>query len=325
MGMKKVLVTGGSGYIGSRLCLHLANQGYAVTPLCHSKIPEDENWVSKMDSVIVGDVRDEKFLTELAGNKFDVLIHLVSLDHNQSNGTPSDVSSVNITPVWSLLDIFSKQGLKKFLYFSTAQVYGGLKGDVVTENQKLNTQNFYGLTHHIGETICEHYNINSTVDCRIVRLSNSYGAPIFNENNCWWLVVNDLCRMAFLEKKIILQSDGTPLRDFIHGSDVCNGVQAIIETTEIHSTYNLSSGATLSILEIAKKIKDVFANRYQVELQIITAAKKSNETILKHIIDNSLIRSIGFVPLMDIESGINDLFDFFEKCQNTKILKDAIS
>ena len=323
--MKKVLVTGGSGYIGSRLCFHLANIGYAVTPLCHSKIPEDENWVSKMDSVIVGDVRDEKFLSKLAENKYDVLIHLVSLDHNQSNGMPSDVSSVNITPIWSLLDIFSKQGLKKFVYFSTAQVYGNLQGDEVTEGHKLNTQNSYGLSHHIGEMICEHYNRNFKVDCRIVRLSNSYGAPIFKDNKCWWLVVNDLCRMAFLEKKIVLQSDGTPLRDFIHGSDVCNGVQAIIETAEIHSTYNLSSGVTLSILEIAEKIKDVFANRYLVELQIITATRKSDESVLKYIIDNSLIRSIGFVPLVDIEAGINDLFDFFEKSVSTKIQKDAIS
>ena len=128
-----------------------------------------------------------------------------------------------------------------------------------------------------------------------------------------------------MKKKIVLQSDGTPLRDFIHGSDVCNGVQAIIETTEIHSTYNLSSGVTLSILEIAEKIKDVFANRYLVELQIITATRKSDESVLKYIIDNSLIRSIGFVPLVDIEAGINDLFDFFEKSVSTKIQKDAIS
>ena len=310
--MKKVLVTGGSGYIGSRLCFHLANQGYAVTPLCHLKIPQDDNWVSKMDSIIVGDVRDEKFLYKLAENKYDVLIHLVSLDHNQSNGKPSDVSSVNITPVWSLLDIFSNQGLKKFIYFSTAQVYGSLLGNEVTELHNLNTQNFYGLTHHIGEVICEYYNRNFKVDCRIVRLSNSYGAPIFKDNNCWWLVVNDLCRMAFLEKKIVLQSDGTPLRDFIHSSDVCNGVQAIIESTEIHSTYNLSSGVTLSILEIAHKINEVFLTRYGIELPISIGEVNNNRMNTKFELDNSLIQTIGFEAKWSLEDGINDLFDFLE-------------
>jgi nucleoside-diphosphate-sugar epimerase len=313
MVIKKVLVTGGSGYIGSRLCLYLANQGYAVTPLCHSKVPEDANWVSKMDSVIVGDVRDEKFLCELAKNRYDVLIHLVSLDHHQSNGMPSDVSSVNITPVWSLLDIFSKQGLKKFLYFSTAQVYGTLQEETVAELRKTNTQNAYGLTHHIGEVICEHYNRISSVDCRIIRLSNSYGAPVFKENNCWWLVVNDLCRMAYVQKEIVLQSDGTPLRDFIHGWDVCRGVQTIIETSERHTTYNLSSGTTLSIMEIAQKIKAVFAYRYGIELPITAAECKNDIETPKYELDNSLIRSIGFESKCSLETGINDLFYFLEQ------------
>ncbi|WP_160171319.1 NAD-dependent epimerase/dehydratase family protein [Flavobacterium seoulense] len=311
--MKKALITGSSGYIGSRLCLHLANQGYIVTALCHSKMPEDKNWVSKMFKVVVGDVRDEKLLCELAADKYDILVHLVSLDHHQSNGSPANVSAVNITPVWSLLDVFSKGGLKKFLYFSTAQVYGTLQSEVVTELRKTNTQNAYGLTHNIGEVLCEHYNRTTNIDCRIVRLSNSYGAPIFEENNCWWLVINDLCRMAYTKKEIVLQSDGTPLRDFIHGWDVCRGIQNIIETSEVHMTYNLSSGNTISIMEIAKKIRDVFKYRYNIELPITAAECKNNMQTPKYIIDNSLICSIGFEPKWSLEKGINDLFNFLEQ------------
>jgi nucleoside-diphosphate-sugar epimerase len=314
---RKVLVTGGSGYVGARLCLHLANQGYAVTALCHSNIPSDENWCAKMDRVLVGDIRDEQFMQELADYKYDVLVHLVSLDHNHSNGTPSFVSSVNITPVWSLLDIFSQKGLNKFIYFSTAQVYGTLQDDLINEEKKLNPQNAYGLTHQIGEVICKHYNRNSAVDCSVVRLSNSYGAPLFEENKCWWLVVNDLCRMAYIQKEIILQSDGTPLRDFIHGWDVCRGVQTIIETNEKHTTYNLSSGTTLSIMEIVEKIKNVFATRYNIELPITAAERKSDIETVKYKIDNSLIRSVGFEPQWSIEDGINDLFDYLEKIKNT--------
>lgn len=310
---KKALVTGGSGYVGARLCLHLANEGYVVTSLCHSKIPSDENWISKMDKVVVGDVRDESLLMGLAKDKYDVLVHLVSLDHNQSNGAPTLVSAVNITPVWSLLDIFSKHGLGKFIYFSTTQTYGILHNEIITENRNLNTQNAYGLTHHIGEVICEHYNRTTDVDCRVIRLSNSYGAPLFEENNCWWLVINDLCRMAYTEKRIVLQSDGSPLRDFIHGWDVCKGVQTIIETNEVHINYNLSSGTTLSIMDIAQKIKSVFVYRYGIELPITAVERKNNGQNPTYKIDNSLIRSIGFEPQWDLETGINDLFDFLER------------
>lgn len=309
---KKVFVTGGSGYVGARLCLYLANEGYAVTALCHSKIPSDESWVAKMDKVLIGDIREESFIQKVADYEYDVLIHLVSLDHHQSNGNPSFVCSVNIAPVWSLLDIFSKKGLNKFIYFSTAQVYGALDDEVVVENRNLNTQNAYGLTHHLGEIICEHYNRTTAVDCRVIRLSNSYGAPIFEENNSWWLVVNDLCRMAYTQKQIILQSDGTPLRDFIHGWDVCKGVLAIIETREKYTTYNLSSGTTLSIMEISKKIKIVFEQRYGVQLPIIAAEPKSN-SVPAYQLDNSLIRSIGFEIKWSVEDGINDLFDYIER------------
>ncbi|WP_264535061.1 NAD-dependent epimerase/dehydratase family protein [Flavobacterium sp. N1736] len=313
---KKILVTGGSGYIGSRICLYLANKGYDVTALCYSKIPADETWIEKMDKVLIGDVRDEQFLQEVANYEYDILIHLVSLDHHQSNGTPSFVSSVNITPVWSLLDVFSKKGLKKFIYFSTAQVYGGLKDEVVSENKLLSSKNPYGLTHQVGEMICEYYNVNSDVDCHVVRLSNSYGAPIFEENNCWWLVVNDLCRMAYNQKRIVLQSDGSPLRDFIHGWDVCAGVQTIIETKAKHPVYNLSSGITLSILEIAEKVEKVFAQRYGLKLPIEVTVSGQKEESLKatnYKIDNSLICSIGFKPKWSLEDGINDLLDYLQK------------
>lgn len=313
---KRVLVTGGSGYIGARLCLHLSNQGYAVTSLCHSKIPSDENWTTKMDRIVIGDVRDESLLIELAKYNYHTIVHLVSLDHNQSNGSPSIVSDINVTPVWSILDIFSKRGLDKFIYFSTAQTYGILQNEIVTEERNLSTQNAYGLSHQIGEVICDYYNRTSSVNCSIVRLSNSYGAPIFEENNCWWLVVNDLCKMAYTKNEITLQSDGAPLRDFIHGWDVCKGVQTIIETNELDPVYNLSSGLTHSIMDIAIIIKNIFFKRYGTELNIKASVSKNSSPSSKYKIDNSLLRSIGFEPDWGLEAGIHDLFDYFENNNN---------
>ena len=311
---KKVLVTGGGGYIGARLCRHLAKQGYGVTALCHSKLPDDAAWTAKMESVITGDLKNEDFINELALNRFEVVIHLVSLDHHQSNnGSPSAVSAVNITPVWSLLDAFAKNGVEKFIYFSTMQVYGAVSGESIKEDHSTNTQSPYGLTHHIGEVLCDYYNRTSTVQCSVVRLSNSYGAPVFGDNNCWWLVINDLCRMAFLNKEIVLQSDGSPLRDFIHGWDVCRAVETLIETDAKHSVYNLSSGKTLSIMDIAVKVQEIYASRYGVTLPLAAKPAVNGNKQQPYIINNSLLRSLGFEPEWSLERGINDLFDYLEK------------
>jgi len=311
--MNKILVTGGNGYIGARLCLHLANEGYAVTPLCYPNKPLYDNWLGKMDEVLVGDVRDDNYLTEISENGYDVIIHLVSLDHNQSNGNPTFVSSINVSPVWSILDIFSKKGLKKFVYFSTMQVYGALTSEIVTEQNETATLNAYALTHNVGELICNHYNRMSATECRIVRLSNSYGAPIFKENNCWWLVLNDLCKNAYLNKEIVLQSDGTPQRDFIHGWDVCNAIKIIIESTNTATTFNVSSGKTLTIMDIAIKIQQVYKNIYHEVLPIKALRLKSNLVSGTYTIDNSLIRSIGYESQWTLEQGITDLFNYLEK------------
>ena len=96
----------------------------------------------------------------------------------------------------------------------------------------VNTVNTYALTHHLSEQICDHYNRKTSTNVISVRLSNSYGNPIFKENNCWWLAINDLCKNAFINKEIRLLSDGTPQRDFIHGNDVCQAVQCLLNTNE---------------------------------------------------------------------------------------------
>jgi UDP-glucose 4-epimerase len=119
--------------------------------------------------------------------------------------------------------------------------------------------------------------------------------------------------MAFTQKEIVLQSDGTPLRDFIHGWDMCRGVEAIIKTVEPYLTYNLSSGSTLSIMEIALKVKEIYANRYKKELSIRSTININKNIQQPYLLDNSLLLSIGFEPKWTLEAGINDLFDFLEK------------
>jgi len=317
--IKNILITGGNGYIGARLSLYLSEKGYNVTPLCFPKIPDDRSWQNKMAAVLCGDIRDDKFLKEISKNEYDAIIHLVSLDHSQSTLSPSFVSSINIVPTWSLLDVFSKTALKKFLYFSTIQVYGNITTKCIKENNTPRTQNAYALTHLIGEQFCDHYNRNSEIKCYALRLSNSYGAPIFIENNCWWLVINDLCRTAYTEQKIILQSDGSPQRDFIHGWDVVKAVETILNKDSKQMVFNISSGTTLTIMEIALQIKQVYQSRYNKSIDIFTPMGKIDLPIIsiksKYIIDNSFLKRLGYESEWNMNRGINDLFDFLENHQ----------
>ena len=319
----KIVITGGNGYIGARLSLFLANKGHDVIPVCFSKVPENENWKSKMFAILRGDIRKEETIIKIAGLSPDAIIHLVSFDHFDSEKAPELVNEVNVLPTWRLLDTCTKMGLKKFIYFSTIQVYGKLPNSIIYENHPISTGNIYGMTHYLSENICDHFNRNTSTNVISIRLSNSYGAPVFHENNCWWLAINDLCKSAFIKKEIRLLSDGTPQRDFIHGNDVCEAVHILIKTEEkrINNTYHISSEKTLTLMEIAQTIQQEYQSLYNASVPIISPQGIVLEKgfILskeKYSISNSKLKALGFLPACSLNRGIDELFSYLENYSN---------
>ncbi len=315
----KIAITGGNGYIGARLSRYLADEGNLVIPVCFPSAPKNEEWKSKMAVIIEGDLRQDGTILKIAELNPDIIIHLVSLDHFESEKEPELVNAVNVLPTWRLLDTFTNSGLKKFIYFSTIQVYGKLSNSVIDESFPVNTINNYGLTHHLCERICDHFNRKTATNVISVRLSNSYGAPVFPENNCWWLAINDLCKSAFLKKEIRLLSDGTPQRDFIHGNDICEAVKILINTNDklTDNTYHISSGKTLTLLELAQIVNEEYCKIYGNLLPIVTpegVIRKSGISVPleKYIISNNKLKTLGFLPAYSINRGINELFNYLE-------------
>ena len=225
-------------------------------------------------------------------------------------------------PIWNLLDKFTQNGLDRFIYFSTIHVYGKLPKKMVTEDQPTSPLNAYGLTHLLSENICNYYNKITDTKCINIRLSNSYGSPIFKENNCWWLVINDLCKTAIENNEIKLKSDGSSQRDFIHGDDVARAIEVLLNTdisNTPNNTYHISSGDTLTIWEIANTVKKVYQDRFKSSIQILlpenTTPLKPNKfsQIENYTISNTNIKSLGFVPINDLKTGINEIFDYLQK------------
>lgn len=316
----KVAITGASGYIGSRLCLFLSDNGHDITAVCSSKIPQKKGWTEKVQQFIVGDIRDEIIIEKISNSKVDVIIHLVSLDHHDSEKKPSYVSDINVQPTWNLLNACSKKGLKKFIYFSTIHVYGKNQNGFVHENKTVTPFNAYGLTHALSEEICNYYHRKTDTDCLNIRLSNSYGEPVFYNAKCWGLIVNDLSRSAFLDKKIVLNGDGKAIRDFIHFSDICKGIESLIESESIFENENIfhfSSSKSISMLDVAIEVKKVYYQMYGVEIPIyINSVEKciSEQTTQKtnNSISNNLAKKCNIEFVKKLKDGIKDIFTYLE-------------
>jgi UDP-glucose 4-epimerase len=315
---KKVLITGGSGYIGSRLSLYLSQKGFDIIPLCNSKFPDNREWVQSMYLVLQGDLRNQATLDKIQALRPDAIIHLVSLDHNQSGINIEETMRVNVQSTWELLSLSESIGLDKFIYFSTTQVYGKTSEKVVTENTKLNPINAYGLTHKMSEDLVDFYKRSKNLDAVSLRLSNSYGEPVFYDANCWSLVVNDLCKSAFLHKKIVLNSDGLATRDFIHYSTICSAVEQLLNTDVIstNKAINLSAGESISLLSLALLVKKVYQNRFNNPIDIfinkteLLLSSRIENTEKKPILSNQLLNTLVEFEDFGLEEGIQQLFDY---------------
>jgi len=318
--MKKILITGAAGYLGARLSKYLAEKGNSITAFVRSDVSRNCEWAKLMKDIIVGDIRDEKTISDLTDRSFDVVIHLVSLDHHKSEADPNYVSSINVMPTWNLLNSFTINNLDKFIFFSTQQALGKFPLKEIDESFNPNPLNIYGLTHLLSEKIVEYFHNKTETNCINIRLSSGYGSPVFKENNCWWLVINDFCKSAFNQQKIELLSDGSPQRDFIHIHDICRAIEVLIESERNfkENIFNVASGKTYTILELAHVVQSKFNERYGKDIPIILPDKtlsknhRKFKNLKRFLIDTSRIKKLGFQQPTSLQTGLDEIFDYLE-------------
>lgn len=323
----RILVAGASGFIGGRLCNFLADEGYEIIALCNKNIPSDEKWKAKMYEVVQLDLSSFEKINSLSRFNPQVIINLISLDLIKSNGDPEIVCKNNVLPTWNLLKHFSKLTIQKFIYLSTIHVYGNDLNGIITENAPVIPSNAYSLTHLLSEEVINMYTREGNFESYNIRLSNGFGAPQFKENNCWDIVINNLCLSVWETQSLVLKSDGTPVRDFINIIDLLVGVKKIIDNSQNEykglksKTINFSSNNTISMLEAAFIVKNVYEKKYNKQANIFI---NENQPVLsynkiqskKFNINNSLYLDLmDKNNLHDFEFGINEIFNFLENSQ----------
>ena len=256
--MSKVLVTGGAGFIGSNLVDRLLDEGHSVTVIDNesSMVHESFFWNVECENV-QADVRDfsqiEKYFA-----KVDFVFHMAGQSRIQPSITaPLDTISTNVMGTANVLEASRLHGVQRVIYSTTSSYYGVKNSTPNVETQPEDCLNPYSLSKVTGDKLCKLYSDLYKLETVILRYFCVYGKnePLKGE----YAPVIGLFLRQFQEgKPLTVIGDGQQIRDFTHIEDVVEANYVSMTSTRMGTgeTYNVGSGKSLSILEIAGLISD---------------------------------------------------------------------
>ena len=286
---KKILVTGGAGFIGFHLCKRLAGLTSDLTIYDNLSSGKMENVKDVGKAKLVkGDILDLKKL--LSAEKADLIYHLaaqVVVPYSMEN--PLIDFETNAKGTVHVLEKARKDDAK-LVFASSAAVYGNPTMFPTPETYGFHPFSCYGLSKIVGEEYCEMYRDQYGLDVTIMRFANVYGL------RCHGVIHDFLDKIAKNPNKLEIIGTGLQSRDFVHVSDVVDALITVgSEEFTNGKTYNLGYGTTIKIIDLAKLM-----------LQILNLQDKTVVTTIWF--DNSKARKeLNWKPKVSLEDSIKEV------------------
>jgi UDP-glucose 4-epimerase len=249
----RVLVTGGSGFIGSHVVDKLRARGH--DPVIYDLRPSPWHQPGTVDTVL-GSITDREAL-ERALHSCDAVAHLAAVaDVNDVHAEPEDAERVNARGTVAVLEAARRAGVKRIVYASTIWVYSDCEDESVDEDTLLPApSHLYTSTKLAGELYCKAYQELYGIDYTILRFGIPYG-PRAREA----AVIPAFVNKAFKGEPLTLAGDGSQSRRFVYVEDLADGVALGLSDVATNRVYNLASNENVTIKQIAETVKDLIGN-----------------------------------------------------------------
>jgi len=306
----KILITGGLGYLGSHLTeWFFGREGWEVVVLTR---PGPLRPSAAPCRILQADIASAEDLRQTLDEPFDYCIHAASVNDGFVPGYAEAALRVNAGGTRNLLEALQGRGLKRLLYLSTIHVYGTGSG-LIDERRAPAPVNDYALTHWFAEEYVRAFHRRHAMPYAILRLTNVYGAPRHRESTKWYLVLNDLARMAHERKEIVLKSNGLARRDFLWVGDACRFIEALLSAPDAAcQTVNVGAGRTRAVLELAEMVSRVHERRYGVSVAIRTN-EEDKTSYPETSVDCRLLQSIVNEEIHErFEDEVGRIFDLLD-------------
>lgn len=307
----RLLVTGGFGYLGGRLAQSIASQGDHEVLLGSRRQSEPPLWLPR--ARVVQTRWDSPSCLEQACSGVDTVIHLAGMNAQDCAADPVAALEFNGVATARLLQAAIRQGVKRFIYFSTAHVYGSPLAGVIAEETCPVSLHPYATSHRAGEDAVRSAHKNGEIEGIVIRLSNAYGAPADKEANCWMLLMNDLCRQAVTTRHMVLRSSGLQRRDFVPLTEVCRAVDHLLIRPAqelVGGVFNLGGEWSPTVWEVAGLVRERCAAMLGFQPELSRIPPQAGETVAELDYRIEALRRSGFQPDTDRIAEIDRLLDF---------------
>ncbi|WP_261303231.1 NAD-dependent epimerase/dehydratase family protein [Paenibacillus andongensis] len=299
----KVLITGGYGFIGSFVAERFYKEGYEVYIIDNLSTGNKQNVDFKHKGYVLS-VEDRKCEEIFRSNRFDSVVHLAAqVNVKTSVEDPRLDSKSNVLGLSNMLSLSQKYNVHKFIFASSAAVYGNNDEIPLTESSVCNPISPYGINKWIGETYCSKWKQLYGLNTLCFRFSNVYGPRQGSVGEGG--VISIFMEKVINGKELVVYGDGGQTRDFIYVEDVADAIYRS-SYSRLDGVYNLSANTENSVNQLISALEGMHGS-----VAIVHSEQREGD-IYRSKLDNSRIANdLDWVPKNSFQQGLAKTYNWF--------------
>lgn len=308
MGEKKLLVTGGAGFIGINFLEFLYKKYEApdITVIDKLTYAGDRDRLKKFEGInfVKGDISDRQRVEDLFTEyNFDYIVNFAAeshVDRSIDSGKPFIRS--NVEGAYTLMEVAKDHEIDKFIQISTDEVYGSREEGKFKESDNLDPSSPYSASKASADMIANSFKVTHNLPVIIARPTNNFG-PYQHEEK---LIPKFIFR-ARKGKKLPVYGDGTNVRDWLYVEDNCRAIDLLLRKGESGEIYNIGANQFKQNIEVTKKILDIVG----VGEDLIEFVEDRKGHDQRYAVDSSKIRDLGWEPEVGFEEGLRKTIEHY--------------
>ena len=312
--MKKILITGATGFVGSHLAELCVKKGFEVIAFDRYNPNYNLGWLEKSKykddiNFVFGDIRDyDSVLKTMKGCK--IVFHLAALiGIPYSYLSPQAYLKTNVEGTYNILESSKHLDIEQTIITSTSEVYGTAKYIPIDEKHPISAQSPYSASKISADQLAISYYNSFQLPIKIIRPFNVYGPRQSSR-----AVIPSIIIQALNNKKEIKLGNVEPSRDFTYVTDTCNAFLDILKIKNFFgNTLNVGSNNEYTINDIVKKILEKLNSKANIKKEP-QRTRSPNSEVVRLVCDNSkILKNTQWKPKVKIEKGLDMTINWFRK------------